>query len=58
MARHRYRIPWHDIAGVGNVLRHDHPGDDLRDMWRTVEYDLNPLRETIVAILQAIAKDD
>lgn len=51
-------IPWREIAGVGNVLRHDYPGVDPREIWRSVEHDLNPLRETIVAILQDIPEVD
>lgn len=50
-------IPWRDIAGVGNILRHDYPRVNPREIWRTVEHDLNPLRETIEAILKETPKN-
>jgi len=51
------RIPWRDIAGVGNILRHDYPRVDPREIWRTIDRDLNPLRETIEAILSETPED-
>ncbi len=45
-ARHRH-IPWTDIAGAGNVYRHDY--EDVLDqiVWRTVQYSLEPLRTVV-----------
>jgi uncharacterized protein with HEPN domain len=50
-------IPWRDIAGVGNILRHDDPRVDPREIWRTVDRDLKPLRETVEAMLREIPDD-
>jgi len=40
-------IPWKEIAGVGNVYRHDY--EDVRDqiVWRTVQNSLEPLRAVV-----------
>ena len=56
-ARHPH-IPWRDITGVGNILRHDYPRVNPREIWRTLDRDLDPLRETIEAILSETRKDD
>jgi uncharacterized protein with HEPN domain len=49
-------IPWRNIAGVGNVLRHDYPdvNDDI--VWRIVQEDLAPLRHAIESILTEASK--
>ena len=36
-------IPWADIAGAGNVYRHDYMDVRERILWRTVQKDLSPL---------------
>jgi uncharacterized protein with HEPN domain len=40
-------IPWKDIAGIGNVMRHDY--DNVRDdiIWDIVEKHLDALREAV-----------
>jgi uncharacterized protein with HEPN domain len=42
-ARHP-QIPWTDIAGAGSIYRHDY--HNVRDIfvWRTIEQNLEPLR--------------
>jgi uncharacterized protein with HEPN domain len=37
-------IPWPDIRGIGNVLRHDYDRIDPHVIWRTVQQDLPPLQ--------------
>jgi uncharacterized protein with HEPN domain len=40
-------IPWKDIAGIGNVMRHDY--DNVRDdiIWDIVEKHLGPLTDAV-----------
>jgi uncharacterized protein with HEPN domain len=44
-------ITWRSIAGIGNVLRHDYPdvNDDI--VWRIVQQELAPLRQTIESMI-------
>jgi uncharacterized protein with HEPN domain len=37
-------IPWNDIAGAGNVYRHDYDKVIDRFLWDTVQNELEPLR--------------
>jgi uncharacterized protein with HEPN domain len=50
-ARHPH-IPWSNIAGAGNVYRHNY--EDVADdmVWRTVQDGLGPLLATVEAELQ------
>ena len=45
-ARHP-SIPWKDIAGAGNIYRHDYEDVAAQLVWATVHIDLPPLREVI-----------
>ena len=45
-ARHP-EIPWKQIAGAGNVYRHDYEDVAARYVWNTLQYDLPPLRDVI-----------
>jgi uncharacterized protein with HEPN domain len=40
-------IPWKQMAGAGNVYRHDYEDVAARYVWDTVQRDLPPLRTTI-----------
>jgi uncharacterized protein with HEPN domain len=37
-------LPWRDIRGIGNWLRHQYDHVDLETLWNTLEDDLPPLR--------------
>ncbi len=37
LKREHPRIPWHEIAAIGNLLRHEYQRVDDRIMWRVVE---------------------
>lgn len=37
-------IPWRDIRGLGNRLRHDYESIDIVRIWLLVERDLPPLK--------------
>jgi uncharacterized protein with HEPN domain len=45
-ARH-VAIPWKQMAGAGNVYRHDYEDVAARYVWETVQQDLPPLRDVI-----------
>jgi uncharacterized protein with HEPN domain len=47
-------LPWRDIRGIGNWLRHQYDHVDLETIWRTVIRDLPPLRE---AVGRALARE-
>jgi uncharacterized protein with HEPN domain len=38
-------VPWRDVRGIGNRLRHEYQKVDLRLIWRIVEKDLPSLRQ-------------
>jgi uncharacterized protein with HEPN domain len=43
-------IPWEDIKGIGNVLRHGYDKVDDRIIWTVIERHLAPLQATLIAI--------
>ena len=47
-------IPWQDIAGIGNILRHDYQDIAPRTISNTIEHDLTPLEEALRRILVSI----
>ncbi|HJU17335.1 MAG TPA: HepT-like ribonuclease domain-containing protein [Stellaceae bacterium] len=51
-------IPWREIRGLGNRLRHDYLGiDDVR-LWLLVKRDLPPLKIACRAALAALQQED
>ncbi|MBV9266571.1 MAG: DUF86 domain-containing protein [Acidobacteriaceae bacterium] len=46
-------LPWRDIRGIGNWLRHQYDHVDVRTIWRTVVNDLAPLETAIRQVLSA-----
>jgi uncharacterized protein with HEPN domain len=45
------QIPWRDIAGIGNILRHGYDLIDPRRIWAVVEHDLQPLKSAVTDIV-------
>jgi uncharacterized protein with HEPN domain len=45
-------IPWADIAGIGNILRHGYDSLDHAVIWGVVQDDLPPLKAAVEAMLQ------
>jgi uncharacterized protein with HEPN domain len=41
------RLPWRDIRGIGNWLRHQYDRVELETIWRTVVRDLPPLQASV-----------
>jgi uncharacterized protein with HEPN domain len=45
-------IRWRDIAGIGNVIRHDYEGVEVEIIWTVVREHLDPLEHAVRAILK------
>jgi uncharacterized protein with HEPN domain len=44
-------LPWHNIRGIGNWLRHHYDRVDVEMVWNTVIGDLPPLRSGVLRAL-------
>ena len=54
----RPEIPWADIRGLGNRLRHEYHDIDVVRLWRVVERDLPTLKTGVAsALVQLIAQE-
>ena len=51
-------VPWPEIRGIGNWLRHRYDRVDLETLWNTVQDDLPPLRDSVNRALVNPAKND
>ena len=40
-------IPWQEIAGIGNILRHDYHDSRPDILWNTCKVDLPPLKAVL-----------
>jgi len=47
-------IPWKDIAGAGNVYRHDYEDVAAKMVWDTVQLALSPLRGVVVQEIERL----
>ncbi len=47
-------IPWQNVAGIGNVLRHDYDVVDDATIWGTATVDMAPLKIVVQALLREI----
>ena len=45
-------IPWHDIAGIGNILRHDYHRNEAEILWEICRKDLSNLQDAVKRIRQ------
>ena len=52
-ARHP-NLPWPDIAGAGNIYRHDYENVVDKIVWDTVQYELKPVSEAVLAELRTL----
>jgi uncharacterized protein with HEPN domain len=50
-------IPWQQIAGIGNHIRHAYNRVDPNILWSTYRHDLDPLESAVRAILVARPKE-
>ena len=47
-------IPWRQIAGIGNVLRHDYENISSRIIWDIIVNHLDPLEDAARRLLAAV----
>ncbi len=47
-------IPWHEIAAIGNVLRHAYVTVDDREIWGVVSDELPPLRAAVESMIREV----
>jgi len=50
-------IPWREVRGLGNRLRHDYDSIDLGRIWLLIERDLPPLKTACRAALRVLEGD-
>ena len=53
----RPEIPWREIRGLGNRLRHEYDTVDLARIWLLIERDLPPLKAACRDALRALSLD-
>jgi uncharacterized protein with HEPN domain len=46
-------LPWRDIRGIGNWLRHQYDHVDVDSIWRTIIDDLPPLERAVALVLRS-----
>jgi uncharacterized protein with HEPN domain len=56
-ARHP-EVPWHQIAALGNVLRHEYDAIEDHVIWDTAITKLLPLRSAVEAMLREVLADE
>jgi len=44
-------MPWRNIRGLGNWLRHQYDRIDLETVWKTLMDDLSPLKSAVLRVL-------
>ena len=47
-------IPWRDIRGMGNQLRHAYDGISPEILWNAMKYDLPPLKRACERALKEL----
>jgi uncharacterized protein with HEPN domain len=50
-------MPWREIRGLGNRLRHEYDIIDLARIWLLIERDLPPLKAACQDALRALSQD-
>jgi uncharacterized protein with HEPN domain len=45
-------VPWRDIRGIGNWLRHQYDRVDVETVWNTIQDDLPPLKAAVEKSLE------
>ena len=51
-------VRWEDIAGIGNILRHEYQRVDGQIIWKAVRDDLPPLKQALLAMKASLEKDE
>lgn len=47
-------VRWKDIAGIGNILRHEYQHVDGRIIWNAVKNELPPLKGALLALQETL----
>nr|WP_249793477.1 HepT-like ribonuclease domain-containing protein [Bradyrhizobium cenepequi] len=47
-------VRWKDIAGIGNILRHDYQRVDAAIIWKAVKDDLPPLKAALLELRDSL----
>jgi uncharacterized protein with HEPN domain len=50
------QIPWHQIAPIGNILRHAYRAVDSSIIWTVVTAELTPLRQAVEGMIAEVEK--
>jgi uncharacterized protein with HEPN domain len=50
-------IAWRDVAGAGNIYRHDYEDVAAQDVWNTVQLALPPLRAAVERELAQLSEE-
>ena len=49
-------VRWNDIAGIGNILRHEYQRVDGQIIWNAVKDDLPPLKKALLAMKASLTE--
>jgi uncharacterized protein with HEPN domain len=55
-AKHTH-IPWQQIAGIGNILRHDYDEVVPTIIWKAVRHDLKSLKKAVQQMLAELSEE-
>jgi uncharacterized protein with HEPN domain len=51
-------VRWQDIAGIGNILRHEYQRVDHQIVWKAVRDDLPALKEALLAMKTSLEESE
>lgn len=51
-------VRWGDIAGIGNILRHEYQRVDSQIVWKAVKDDLPALKEALLAMKASLEQSE
>jgi uncharacterized protein with HEPN domain len=51
-------VRWVDIAGIGNILRHEYQRIDSQIVWKAVRDDLPALKEALLAMKASLEQSE
>jgi len=51
-------VRWKDIAGIGNILRHEYQRIDSQIVWRAVRDDLPSLKKALLAMRASLEQSE
>jgi uncharacterized protein with HEPN domain len=51
------QVPWQNVAGIGNVLRHEYYSVNLDIIWWIATRDLRPLAAAVDTLLAEVLRD-